>query len=107
MIGMFLDLKKAFDNVDHQILLKRLHTYGIRGNILYWFESYLTGRSQYGIYDGQQSEFGAFIIYMNDISNVSEILFTILYADDTSVLVNGKNFEVLSGMLKWASFTFC
>ena len=46
VIGVFLDLKRAFDTVDHQILLKKLDAYGIRGNILKWFESYLTNRSQ-------------------------------------------------------------
>ena len=47
MIGVYIDLKKAFDTVNHNILLKKLHAYGIRGNILKWFESYLHDRQQY------------------------------------------------------------
>ena len=49
-------MKKAFDTVDHQILQKKLYLYGIRGNILKWFESYLSDRSQYVTYDGMQSQ---------------------------------------------------
>ena len=45
--GIYLDLKKAFDTVDHIILLKRFHHYGIREHINKWVESYLTGRKQY------------------------------------------------------------
>ena len=47
VIGIFLDLKKAFDTVDHKIILKKLYAYGIRGVALKLLESYLSGRSQY------------------------------------------------------------
>ena len=103
VIGVFLDLKKAFDTVDHKIILDKMHAYGIRGNILRWFRSYLTNTSQFVSYDGRQSEIQSitcgipqgsilcpllFIIYMNDICNVSELLFTVLYADDTCVVIH-------------------
>ena len=55
VIGVFLDLKKAFDTVDHKILLDKLHAYGIRGNIWTWFRSYQSNRSQFVSYDGIQS----------------------------------------------------
>ena len=109
-ITILLDLKKAFDTVNHRILLQKLNAYGIRGNLLKWFESYLTGRSQYVVYDGIKSDIynvtcgvpqGSilgpllFILNMNDICNVSEHLFTILYADDTCVLLSGKDLTEL------------
>ena len=110
VISVFLDLKKAFDTVDHHILFKKLYAYGIRGKVLKWFHSYLFNRSQYVIYDDMQSETHhvkcgvpqgsimgplLFIIYMNDICNVSKFLYTILYADDTCVLLNGKDLNNL------------
>ena len=85
--------------------IKKLYTYGIHGKVLEWFNSYLFDRSQYVIYDDMQSEIHhikcgmpqgsimgplLFIIYMNDICNASKFLYTILYADDTCVLLNRK-----------------
>ena len=87
-----------------------MFAYGIRGNILKWFESYLTNISQFIMYDNIQSETRSikcgvpqgsilgpllFIIYMNDICNVSELLYTIMYADYTSVIMSGNDLESL------------
>ena len=114
VIGVFLDLKKTFDTVPHDILIKKLHAYGIRGNALKLLKSYLTNRTQYVTYDGvrsstkpiqcgvpQGSILGPllFIITMNDIGNVSDFLYSILYADDTSVLLNGKDYSDLIKLL--------
>ena len=56
VIGIFLNLKKAFDTVDHNILITKLHYYGICGNIIKWFESYFTDRKQYIYFKGKKSD---------------------------------------------------
>ena len=55
-IRIFIDLRKAFDPVNHQILLQKLDHYGIRGSALSWFESYLDNRRQYVYFNGESSD---------------------------------------------------
>ena len=108
VVGVFLDLKKAFDTVDHAILLRKLECYGIKGNILNWFTSYLSYRSQYVEYNSKHSEIKhihrgvpqgsilgplLFILYVNEFSRSSDLLFSILFADDTTVTIEGINYE--------------
>ena len=109
-IGVFLDLKKAFDVCSHEILLKKLAKMGIRGTSLLWFKNYLAGRSQYVEVNGSKSDpleidisviqgstLGPilFLCYINDFFSATS-LFSVLFADDTTCLGQGKNLKDLT-----------
>ena len=104
---IYLDYAKAFDKVDHQILLKKLYIYGIRGKLLKWLESYLLDRSQTVVVNGHHSIPGTvksgvpqgtvlgpvlFIIYLNDLESCIKHSITSSFADDTR-LKKQINFE--------------
>ena len=56
-LGMFIDLSKAFDPVDHKMLISKLKNYGVTGNNLNWFESYLNNRKQFTAYNNKYTSF--------------------------------------------------
>ena len=110
VIGIFLDFSKAFDTVDHIILLQKLSLYGIRGTALNWFQSYLTNRYQFVTYNGESSErkkvkcgvpqgsiLGPllFLIYINDLADVCKCSLPILFADDTNLFHHGTDLSVI------------
>ena len=76
---IFLDLKKAFDTVDHQILLSKLQAYGIRGLTLKWFQSYLDQRKQICMLNNFKSDTETICCGVPQGSNLGPLLFLILY----------------------------
>lgn len=105
-IGVFIDLKKAFDTIDHSILISKLNKYGVRGIVLDGLISYLHNRQQYVQLEGYKSEClklecgvsqgsilgqKLFILYINDICEVSKIMQFVLFADDTNLFCSGDD----------------
>ena len=100
-VAIYMDLSKAFDTLDHKILLHKLQYYGIKGTELNWFKSYLYDRQQYVEINSTKSEYQKittgvpqgsvlgpllFLIYMNDIEEASSALKSILFADDSTFM---------------------
>ena len=109
-IGIYLDLQKAFDTVNHKILLHKLNHYGIRGQANEWFTSYLTNRSQYthtnGVSSSQSTvECGVpqgsvlgpllLILYVNDINNALDNGIPKLFADDANLFFFNRDINTL------------
>ena len=116
-LGVFFDLKKAFDVCSHEILLMKLSKMGIRGTALKWFKSYLSDRTQFVDINGTHSSNKAikisilqgsilgpilFLCYINDLHLATD-LFTLMFADDTfgaksdenlTNLINSVNVEI-------------
>ena len=108
VVGVYLDFSKAFDTVNHTILLTKLHHYGIRGQALNWFKSYLENRKQFVTYNNVRSTLKnmpcgvpqgsilgplLFLIYINDLANLCKFTMPIFFADDSNLFLNGKNLD--------------
>ena len=106
--NIYIDLSKAFDMIDHKILLFKLHHYGIRNRALNLLKNYFTGRKQYchfknkdssplNIHKGvpQGSILGPllFILYINDFIYSSDRFQFLMYADDTTLFSTYDKFE--------------
>jgi hypothetical protein len=126
IMGIFLDLSKAFDTVDHGILLFKLQYYGVRGHVYDWFKSYLSNRKQFTVIGSARSSeqpvsIGVpqgsilgpllFLLYINDIRYACSNACLKLFADDSNMYVKGPNLNDLfynanqacSEITKWFS----
>ena len=109
----FWDFSKAFDTVNHEMLLKQLESYGVRGLPLRWFNSYLRNRKQYTALGDikspmqtiaceipQGSTLGPllFLMYIIDLPNCSDKLSFKIFADDTNVFASASNLKTLEAL---------
>ena len=105
-LGIFLDLSKAFDTINHKISSHKLWHYGIQNTALLWIKSYVENRTQFGQSESHQSHYRKishgvpqgsnlgpllFIIYLNNLPNVSSLTQSLLFADDTKIFCSHRN----------------
>uniref|UniRef100_A0A3P9IM26 Reverse transcriptase domain-containing protein n=1 Tax=Oryzias latipes TaxID=8090 RepID=A0A3P9IM26_ORYLA len=116
LVKLVLDLSKALDTINHEILLCKLMHYGVRGQALQWFRSSTCGREQYvkvdelkyyklniqtGVPQGSimGREVALFVIYINNFVYCSGDIHKILFADATSLFMSHRNIELLEKLL--------
>ena len=111
VFGIYIDLKKASDTVQHKILLHKLQYYGIRGLAFHWFETYLSKRKQFVVINDTQSDISdlcecgvpqgsvlgpiLFLLFINDIHKSLNNIVIKLFADDTNCFISDKDFNSL------------
>ena len=113
-VGIFLDLSKSFDTVNHEIRFDKLEYYGIRGLPLWRIKNYFSNRFQFVQYNDFYSSYKKvccgipqgsilgplfFLLYINDICNVSQMIEIVLFADDTNIFFSHKEPQYVINIL--------
>ena len=108
--GIFVDLRKAFDTIDHGILLKKVEYMDVRGIALKWVASYINNRKQYVSFLSEHSSYAdvvcgvpqgsilgplLFILYINDICNITNCFTFTLFVDDTTIVSAHNDMDIL------------
>ena len=111
-LGVFIDIAKAFDTIDHNLLIAKLQNFGVRGVALKWFQNYIQNRYQYVSCNGSASSrkrvrFGVpqgsildpllFLIFNKDLQQA--LLYFLLLSDDTNISASHKSCETLYDLL--------
>ena len=111
-----IDLRKAFDTLDHDILINKLYIYGIRGIALKLIKSYLSDRIQFVRYNNTDSYYNyikcgvpqgsvlgplLFILYINDLPNISDTFKSVLFADDTTLIFSNTSILELKNNIQF------
>ena len=109
-VVLTVDLKKAFDVINHSILFKKLEHYGIRGLPLLWFKNFLSDRKSYVVINSVKSSLKTidigvpqgstlgpilFLLYINDLPSISNIFKMTLFADDTTLSASNTDYDQL------------
>ena len=107
---MFIDLSKEFDNVNHFILLEKLHLYGVKGKSFQWFHSYMSHRKQNIAFNEESTSYQTIMIevpqrstlgpliylnYVNKLHRVSTCINPIMFADKTNLFYSSKNKNII------------
>ena len=104
---VFLDVQKAFDSINHEILLRKMHDcFGVVGTEMEWFKSYLTNREQQCIVNGQISspkkmfvEFRGVLLYINHMPESLKFCIPSMYADETEIYASDKDCDELVNII--------
>ena len=113
-LGLYLDLKKAFDTVNVTILIDKLYHIWVRGDMLKMITSYFTNRTQQVEVNGHVSELRKtslgvpqgsilgllfFILYVNDLSSISNLVKFFQFADDTAIVIEGDSYDSIQAKI--------